>query len=122
MRWTDMDEIEMIKAWSEEENTETVLKKYLPQPDSGMESYWVKSNNEKNIMEYGFETVPELSDLLKRELTDEFFDNLILPLAVAAYKEKAKQEQAEIKREIENTEKNEEKDDGFTIPEFVYVF
>lgn len=122
MRWTDMSEKEMIKAWSDEEHTDAAAETYLPQPDSKEESYWTKYDNEKNIMEYDFHSVPELSALLKTELHDEVFEDLILPLTVAAFKEKAEAEQLSEAVKTENKEVSDKVDDELTIPEFVYVF
>lgn len=122
MRWIDMSEIEMIKEWSYEENTEAVTETYLPQPDSKKESYWTKSDFDKNIMEYDFHSVPELSELLKTELRDEVFEDLILPLTVAVFKEKSKTEQLNGEIKTENKEVSDKSNDELTIPEFVYVF
>ena len=122
MRWIDMSEKEMIKAWSNEEYTNAAAETYLPQPDSKEESYWTKFDNKKNIMEYDFHSVPELSILLKTELSDEVFEDLILPLTVAAFKEKAKVEHLSADMNMENKDVSDKIDDELIIPEFVYVF
>ena len=72
MRWTDMGEKEMIKAWAAEEYAEGVKEGYLPQPDASKESYWTDFDNGGNIAEYDFSSVPELLALLKLELTEGY--------------------------------------------------
>lgn len=122
MRWINMSEKEMIKAWSNEEYADINIETYLSLTESNRESYWTKSDNDKNIVEYDFHSAPELLVLLKTALNDEFFEDLILPLTVAAFKEKAKLEHLHEDMDIENKEISEIVTDEFTIPEFVYVF
>ena len=117
MRWTNMDEKEMIKAWAGEECSGNLQKEYLPMPDSGQESYWTEYDNNRNIAEYDFSSVPELLVLLKAELKEEYLKDLIRPLAVAAFKQRAR-ESAGGKAVTETGEKAGE----ITIPEFVYIF
>ncbi len=117
MRWTDMGEKEMIKAWAAEEYAEGVKEGYLPQPDASKESYWTDFDNGGNIAEYDFSSVPELLALLKLELTEENMEDLLRPLAVAAFKMRAR-ESAEGKAVTETGESAGE----ITIPEFVYIF
>ncbi|RKI43906.1 hypothetical protein D7V86_01980 [bacterium D16-51] len=117
MHWTDMSEKEMIKAWAVKEFSEKLQHEYLPQPDSNKESYWTGYENEKNIVEYDFSSVSELLALLRVGLMEENMEDLIRPLAVAAFKQRAK--------ETENgkfvTETGE--DAGkIEIPEFIYNF
>lgn len=118
MCWTNMDEKEIIKAWAEKECTREIITKYLSMPENEKESYWYVNDEEEDIAEYAFETVPELRKILEKKLKEEFYKDLVLPCAVAVFKE----------GEIANAEKldNEEdiqKDIGeFSIPEFVYVF
>ena len=117
MRWTDMNEKEMIKAWAEEEFSESLTREYLPMPDKEKESYWCEYNKEGDILEYAFDTVPELKSMMEQELKEEYYKDLILPMAVAALKEKKI-------IEIENQEDTLplQKEDGFSIPDFVYRF
>ncbi len=119
MRWTNMEEKEMIKAWAGEECSEDLIKEYLPVPEHG-KSYWCMHEEERDIVEYGFETVPELKGILEGELKEEFYRDLILPLAIAAFKEKTI-----IQLDTENLKYGQDvqkAQDGFSIPEFVYVF
>lgn len=120
MRWTSMDEKEMIKAWAAEECSGDLMEEYLPLPEQGKESYWCVHGQEGDISEHGFGTIPEFKGILEKELKEEFYRDLILPLAVAAFKEKEI-----IKPDEEKLESGQDikKDaDGFSIPDFVYVF
>lgn len=117
MRWTDMSEKEMIKTWAGEEYTEGLQESYLPQPDNQKESYWAGYNNEKNIAEYDFSSVPELMVLLKAELAEPCMEDLLRPLAVAAFKQRIREPEAGKAL----TEAGETAG-GITIPEFVYIF
>lgn len=117
MRWTNMDEKEMIKAWAGEEYLEELQKSYLPQPDDKKESYWAEYDNEKNIEEYDFSSVPELIALLKAELAEPYMEDLFRPLAVAAFKQRAREsEDGKVLTETGETAGE------ITIPEFVYIF
>lgn len=117
MRWTDMDEKEMIKAWAEEEYLEELQESYLPQPDNGKESYWAEYDNEKNIAEYDFSSVPELMAMLKAELVEPYMEDLFRPLAVSAFKQRAREsEDGKVLTETGETAGE------ITIPEFVYIF
>jgi hypothetical protein len=120
MRWTDMDEKEMIKAWAAEEYSEEIQREYLPQPDVCRESYWADYDNGGNLAEYGFGAVPEFVGMLQKELGAEYYKDLILPLAVAAFKEK--EIILEEAGKAEGGHEAGEKADGLLIPDFVYVF
>ncbi len=119
MHWinTDRSEKEIIKAWSAEQNTKNLTETYLAQPDEKMESYWTSYNNDKNIIEYDFSSLPELSNLLKTELKEQYFEELVLPITVAAFKERAR-----ILDDSNEDLNAKKKMDGFSLPEFVYVF
>lgn len=120
MRWTNMDEKEMIKTWAKEEYLEDLMKECLPVPEQEKESYWCIHEGESDIEEYGFETVPELKEILQEQLKEEFYRDLLLPLVVAVFKEKKI-----IQLDEGNAEKGKDKEgdaDGFSIPEFLYVF
>ncbi|MCI8378539.1 MAG: hypothetical protein HFH72_08460 [Lachnospiraceae bacterium] len=120
MRWTDMSEKEIIKAWAAEEYTEGIREEYLPQPDACRGSYWTDFDNGGNIVEYDFGTVPEFKGMLEKEFQEGFFKELILPLAVAAFKER---EIIQLDAGRPDNEQDVKKNtDGFSIPEFVYVF
>lgn len=117
MRWTNMDEKEMVKAWAEEEYTENLQNMYLSQPDLEKESYWLEHNNSENIQEYDFSTVSELLAWLKLKLPEESMEDLLKPLAVAAFKQRTSMFESEML-----SKKSEDTTDKITIPEFVYNF
>lgn len=117
MRWINMDEKEMIKAWAGEEYLKGLQESYLPQPDATKGSYWEEYDNEKNIKEYDFSSVPEFIALLKAELEEPYMKDLRSPLAVAAFKQRAR-ETGDGKAITETGETAGE----ITIPEFVYMF
>ena len=120
MRWTNMSEKEMIKAWAVEEFSERLQEEYLPQPNLGKKSYWTSFHNSGNLTEYDFGTIPELKAMLEQELGDEIYKDLVLPLAIAAMKEKKI-------IQIEDEDKEEKlviqkEGDELLIPDFVYNF
>ncbi len=118
MRWTSREEKGMIKEWAEAEKTAERMGQYLPQPDAGTESYWERHDETGAIMEYSFESISDLKEILEKELPEEFYKELLLPLAVATFK-------GEPSGHMTVTDKGEtdsKQGDGFEIPEFVYVF
>lgn len=121
MHWINMSEKEILKVWSIEQYTEKLTKMYLPQPDTLMESYWLEYDNDKNIIEYDFSDFSELSALLKSELSEEYFNNLILPLTVATFKEYKSVSNNNFSNSKVILDDKSNKDE-FSIPEFVYVF
>lgn len=88
MRWTNMSEKEMIKEWAKEECLENLTREYLPMPEDDRESYWCEHSRGGDIAEYSFDTVLELKEMLEKELKEDFYRDLLLPLAVAALKER----------------------------------
>lgn len=120
MRWTDMDEKEMIKVWAVEEYSGDLEKEYLPLPEQEKGSYWCVHGEEGDISEYGFESVPELKEILGEKLSEGFYSDLILPLAIAVFKEK---EIIQLDTGKSENGQNMKKDmNEFLIPDFVYVF
>lgn len=120
MRWTDMDEKEMIKTWAQEKHSEDLMQEYFSKPEAEKESYWCMYDKGNEIVEYGFDTVPELKRILETELKEEFYKDLILPLVVATFKEeKIMRSNTEKLKYGQDTHKDM---DDFSIPEFVYVF
>ena len=117
MRWTDMDEKEMIKAWAAEEYSEEIQREYLPQPDVCRESYWADYDNGGNLMEYDFSSISELLVLLEAELPEKKMEELFKPIAVATFKQRARES---VDGRI-LTEAGEEVG-KMEIPEFVYIF
>ena len=120
MHWTNKSEKENIKRWAGEYFTDKMKKQYLPMPDSVKESYWCKYDGNRDIVDYNFETISEIEKILQEELKEDFYEDLILHIAVAAFKEK------EIIQIDENINKNNQTLDSdinnFTIPEFIYTF
>lgn len=118
MRWINMDEKEIIKVWAEEECTGEIITKYFSMPENNKESYWYVNDEEEDIAEYAFDTVPELKEILEKKLKEDFYKDLILPCAVAIFKEKEISDVGKLKNEGAIQKDVEE----FLIPEFVYVF
>jgi len=119
MRWTDMSEKEILKAWAMECGTAERKEKYLPKAFGAGESYWCAYDGKGDIAEYGFETIRELKQIMAQELKEEFYRDLILPLSVAAFKEKK-----DIKVDTEGSGEDGtlHPQEEFSIPEFVYEF
>lgn len=115
MRWTDMSERDMIKEWAKEECRQEFEKAVFSQPENGIETYWTQYDTDSDIEEFDFETLPQLKAILEEKLSDPFYKDLILPLAVSAFKEK---------KVIDNAVGNVEgeKENKLEIPEFVYAF
>lgn len=124
MRWIDMDEKDMIKAWAREEYTQEIQMQYLTMPDCNAETYWQKYDNENNIVEFAFHDIPELISMLKDAMSGKEYEDLVLPLAVAAFKEQKKLNINAHERNSDDGSAGLENgsDDEFVIPEFVYVF
>lgn len=120
MHWINLNEKEMIKTWAREECSEEVLiSEYLPMPDANQKSYWCKYGTGEEIKDYCFDTLPELRTLLERELKEEFYIDLYLPLSVAAFKEK---EIIKKEKDFKDSKISYSKNDEFFIPDFVYKF
>lgn len=120
MHWISKDEKEIIKEWAKEYGTSKISMKYFPMPTAMVESYWNTSDNGNSIVEYEYENIPELKKLLEQELQEDFYKDLILPLAIAIFKEKKINCQSlnSIEEDrVFGVEKND-----FKIPEYVYVF
>jgi len=120
MRWTSIEEKEMIKEWAVAEGKDELTDRYLPQPDPMMESYWCECDEKNVISEYAFDSVSGLKALLERELEEEFYKDIILPVVIASFKEK-KMIQADRDNVTEENMKTRNSNE-FAIPEFVYVF
>lgn len=120
MPWDDMHEKIVLNAWAEKFGRAELTGQYFSVPNTEKETYWCEYSQMNDISEYGFKTVPELEEMLGQALTEEFYKELLLPLAVAAFKEK-KIIQIE-KGIVEDCEVRQMGADEFTIPEFVYQF
>ena len=119
MHWTDMSEKEMIKTWAKEECSEELMTNYLPMPEADRESYWSEYSKDGDIAEYGFDTVQKLREMLGKELGEDFYRDLYLPLAVACLKEK---KIIQIATEAPDDRQLSGQDlDEFSIPDFVYM-
>ncbi|MCM1498875.1 MAG: hypothetical protein NC124_10470 [Clostridium sp.] len=120
MRWTNMNEKEMIKAWAAEESSDSLTKEYLSMPDKEKESYWCEYDQKDDILEYTFDTIPELKSMLEKELEEDFYKDLIRPVAVASLKEKKLIIQPDVTKQAAASSLQQE--DEFSIPDFVYRF
>lgn len=115
-----MNEKEIIVEWAKKESSKELAGKYLSMLEFKIKSYWCKYDNDNEIIDYDFETVSDLKELLEQELEEEFYKDLYLPLAVAAFKE----------RRIVQTDTDISDNDSvskvgveeFSIPDFVYTF
>lgn len=124
MHWISQSEKEMIIEWAKEFCTEDLTNQYLPMPNKAINSYWCKYSDDNEIMDYDFDTLPELKTMLEQELKDEFYEELLLPLTVAAFKEKVII-QANIQAEKDSNDIGKysvQDNDSFSIPDFVYMF
>lgn len=126
MHWTSINEKEIIKEWANEQFKESLSDKYLSHINKEKDSYWCKYDEIDDIKEYDFENIPELKEMLKIELKEDFYTELLLPLSVAAFKEKKIFVESDKKmsdvEEKDDAGKEENKDCDFKIPEFVYMF
>ena len=78
-------------------------------------SFWNTYDSAKDIVEYDFQTAPELKKMFGETLSG--CESVVLPLTIAAFKKKD-QGIIENKQDIkEGIDKND-----FTIPEFIYLF
>ncbi len=102
-----------IKNWAECCVTEAGKKVILPNPDDVMTSYWIEHNPEKDISEYGFDTMPEFESAMKNSIEIDIAD-ISKTITVEAFKSKER-----LGKTIENG--NDEKD-KLNVPDFIYVF
>ena len=96
----------MIKEWAVK--NESRIK------EQDKDSFWDTYDSVGDIVEYEFKTVTELKKMFGETLVG--CDDVILPLAVAAFKKK---EWSSPNSEINNDKTGS---GDFTIPEFIYVF
>lgn len=119
MHWTSNNEKEMIKEWAKEYGTEELSKQILSIPVNEEDSYWCMCDEGKEIIDYEFNTAQELKKNLIEELEEDYYDDLIIPLVAATFKEK---ENINYKIALNNNAMVHSGDDDLTIPEFVYAF
>lgn len=100
----------MIKEWAV--TAITGIEGY----DVDIESYWNTYEADADIIEYDFQTISELKKMLEMSLVG--CEDVILPLSVATFKEK---HQGEVKSGTD-MKGNKDSSDGFSIPEFIYIF
>ena len=84
--------------------------------DVDKESYWNSYEANEDIIEYDFQTIPELKKILEKSLVGS--EDVVLLLSVATFKEK---HQGSVEAD-NNTEVSNNDSDGFSIPEFIYIF
>ena len=112
MPWTSRDEKEILKEWADKYATIELNQKYLPIIDKTSESYWETYEETNNVREYSFDSIPELREILKEQLTEEYFDDIITVLSVATLKNKP----------IDTGDSGNKDKKISNIPEYVYVF
>ena len=100
----------MIKEWAVK--AQNCIEGY----DVARESYWNTYESDEDIINYDFQTIPELRKMFDENLVG--CEDVALPLSVAAFKEK---HQGEIKSGTDTKEKKDDSD-NFSIPEFIYIF
>lgn len=122
MHWTSKNEQDIIKEWAAKEHTEIFAETYLSSPKKDETTYWEIHNEQGEISEHQFDTMMELQQILKDKFVDENMEDLILPLAVAAFKEKYKVDEATKNISGEEGQLKQENSADFSIPEFRYVF
>lgn len=112
MSWISRDEKEILKEWADKHATMELNQKYLSAINKDSVSYWEVYDEINNIQEYSFDTIPELREKIKAQLTEECFDDIINVLSVATLKNKPV-----------DTDDNSNKEKRISnIPEYVYVF
>lgn len=84
--------------------------------DVEKESYWSLYETNEDIIEYDFQTIPELKKIFENSLVGS--EDVVLPLSVATFKEK---HQGSVEAD-NHTKENNNDSDGFSIPEFIYIF
>lgn len=122
MHWTSKKEQDIIKEWAMCEHTEASVENYLPPIMKDQISYWEEHDEQGEISEYQFDTMMELQQILKNKFIDENMKDLILPLAVAAFKEKHKVDQMIKETSDGESQVRQDNSSDFSIPEFRYVF
>lgn len=116
MNLTDKTEKDIILEWAEgkfQENLRTQIFSL-----SGAETYWEMCDSESDIEEFDFDNIPEVKAILEQKLKDSYYKELVLPLAVAIFKEK---QLVDIEEKVTLDDRGNQ-EDVFTIPEFVYPF
>lgn len=87
--------------------------------DTGRESYFVPQEERNYIMEYYFETVPQLKERLNELWKDDsYMQDIIKTVVVAAMKNKP----LKSNQESVETEKDKEKQNQNHMPAFIYNF
>lgn len=116
----NVKEKEKIYSWSCENTTQEIQRSVFLPYEEDKETYFVKRNeHEEYLQEYGFESLPELRErlsLLWEE--DEFMDNILQVVLVAAFKNRPSHE---IKNS-ENYKNNESNKDKEILPAYIYNF
>ncbi len=110
MNWTD-NEKNMILEWARSQYTDDIARGILTEIDKGMDSYWIKAENELTISEYHFENAIELKNMLNESIGD-YCQDIITQLVAATIK-------CRNASELEETEVN--KKDKLAVPEYIYT-
>ena len=108
------DEKKMIADWAIEihkSDESSWCDIVLPPFQNNNDSYWQEYDNAEDIIDYGFETIPELRKIINElPISAKMDEEMKTSVAVAAFKEKAKHRMSE----KTSSETN--------IPGFIYAF
>ena len=111
------DERERIFNWAKENYSDA--NNILTKKVSACESYFVPFNQEDNVVEYDFSTLPQLKEnLLKMWSNDDAMEKVALICSVAAFKSKPADKVIKADSKIVKDSASED----FYIPDFVYAF
>lgn len=102
-------EMKRLYEWSQKESKIHENDNFLKPIDDSMDSYWEKSDNEGNVIEYDFNSITELRDLLNMD-NDRY--DLMSIIAVATFKYR---QDCIMQNEIKTIRKIS------SVPEFVYT-
>lgn len=109
------DERQFLYEWFTKNTSQLLREKFLSQKNNRVETYWEMCGGNEDICEYDFSTLRDFQRMLAGNLKEEYFRELILPLAVATFIAHDELRDKEDKRDdVQNEE--------FLIPDFVYVF
>ena len=118
MNLTDMTEKDMILEWAKEKFQKNLQAQIFSSFGTEAETYWEMCDSESDIEEFDFDNIPEVKAILEQKLKDSYYKELVLPLAVAIFKEK---QLVDIEEKATLKDRGNQ-EDVFTIPEFVYPF
>jgi hypothetical protein len=105
MSWIEDKDKRKIHEW-----VKNYKKSYsFPRIDSEKYSYFTRFDNNNNIVELDFQSLPQLQTALESMWKGSTLEEIVVPCAVAAFKRQP-------------TKENITKGDELRIPDFVYAF